>query len=39
MDKVEGVDYVVCPVCGKHYKKITGGHMMTHGLNISSFRY
>ena len=38
MDKVEGVDYVVCPVCGKHYKKITGGHMMTHGLDISSFR-
>lgn len=33
-----GVDYLVCPVCGMVCKKITGGHLATHNLNIKSFR-
>lgn len=35
---IEGKDYIVCPICGNQYRKITGGHLRTHGLNISSFR-
>ena len=35
---VEGIDYIVCPVCKRKFKKLTGGHLRTHGLDIKSFR-
>lgn len=32
-EESEGEDYVVCPLCGRHFKLISTTHLRTHGYN------
>lgn len=30
--------YVICPICGKRFEKITESHLKTHGITMEKFR-
>lgn len=35
---INGVDYVVCQVCGKRFKSITLTHLKVHNINMNEYR-
>lgn len=34
---VETIDYVICPICGRHMRMITTGHLKLHSMTRSEF--
>lgn len=36
--KVEGIDYIVCPICGKKLKQINYVHLRVHDMTVDAFK-
>jgi 5-methylcytosine-specific restriction endonuclease McrA len=36
-EKVEGLDYVVCQICGKHFRQISQSHLNKHNITFSEY--
>lgn len=39
MDKIENIDFVVCPICNKQFKRLAGsGHLQKHSITTEEFK-
>ena len=38
-EEIKGVDYVICAICKKKFKRITGRHLKTHNITTDEYKH